>query len=107
MTTSAVDAPSAPVITFEREEPTAWTPERIEVLVRWTTGTTSSVTVEGPRNAFGTLRPPQVNWSAIGAVSAEEATTYATAILVAAQMAATLRPATGVEEEPWVSEAEA
>ena len=90
-------------ITVVSTPPTQYCAELVEVRVHWPSdpNNPSRVAIYGPESKSWGDRPAQVNWSAIGSVSPEEATLYATAVLLAAQIAPTLRPATGKpEQEP-------
>ena len=104
---TATPIPAPPVIedvavapfTVVRTPADAWSSERAEVFVNWDGGHSSRVSIDGPRDgSMGRERPATVNWSAIGSVSPAEAVLYATAILMAAQIAPTLACATGPEE---------
>ena len=84
-----------------RTPASAWNAEHVEIRVHWGgTSFPSRVSISGPRHRFGAaeLSPAEVDWSAIGSVSPADATLYATAILMAAQIAPTLKPATGPED---------
>lgn len=53
-------------------------------------GRTARVEVWGPQERFGSMGAPEVNWSALGSVSAADAVAYAEAIAFAARLAPTL-----------------
>lgn len=80
----------------ERRPASRWHAEEATVYVESPDGPERVYEVKayGPRSDFGRSQPAQVNWSALGAVSAELAESYAEAILRAAEIAPTLQPAT-------------
>jgi hypothetical protein len=55
------------------------------------------VNVYGPREQFGTLAPATVNWSALGSQSPATAATYARLLTKAAEVAADMNRAAGIE----------
>jgi len=63
------------------------------VSVHLSDGSFARVEVYRPRVKFGQPHPAEVNWSAIGSVPAVDALAYAEALRVAAELAATLEPA--------------
>lgn len=73
-------------ITIERVPAGQYRPARVTIKVSTDTFRTHDVTVYGPEHGS----PAKVNWSALGAVSAEEAAEYAAAIALGASIAPTL-----------------
>lgn len=84
--------------TVTRTPASTYSPEMAEVHVALPGAGSARVTIYGPQAKFGDFSPAQVNWSAIGSVSAADALAYAGAIALAAAIAPTLAPATGKVE---------
>ena len=69
-------------------DPSEWSGERYIFEVALPSGRTANVEVYGPEDAYGGARyAAQVNWSALGGCDPDDATTYAQAMLYAAQIA--------------------
>jgi hypothetical protein len=83
--------------TFQGSSPaTKYSGEIIEMR----TGENNSVSARGAETRYGGVHPPEVNWSAHGSVTPNDAERYAVQIRDAARMAEQSQPAEGVEYKP-------